>query len=317
MDRQIILTNYCWRPHASIVVLFILFGCQSQDMRQDSLLETYEVFNSDSNINMPYTDEDIEFTREYTYFASEDDSKNSSRKKALEQIKILLSEEIGVYIESYLEINKIDSSDVTRQSVSHEIKSLSSGITRIKVLDERWNGKTYYVKASVKTNAEQAIASLLEAIKAKSAKSEIDRLNLIISEQGALLNQSREKTTDLQKDIVRQELIYEARQSERIESKSELIRTNEEQLLQERMLAEDRKQIEKIKRIVKESKEKRDRKAKQACLIEKGMTQSEVKQALGEPEHGGNTSFYYYGEIRIGFNYISNRVSSLSGCGFY
>jgi len=299
------------------VVLLILSGCQSQDMRQDASLDSYQVLNHDSSIDIPVTDEDIEFTREYTYLASEDDSMNSSRKKALEQIKILLSEEIGVYIESYLEINKIDSSDVSRQNISHEIKSLSSGISRIKVLDEKWNGKTYYVKASVKTNSEQVIASLLEAIKAKSAKSEIDRLNLIISEQEAQLSQSKEKATDLQKDMVRQELIYEARQSERIESKSELIRTNEEQLLQERMLAEDRRQIEKIKRIVKESKEKRERKAKQACLIEKGMTQSEVKQALGRPEHGESTSFYYYGEIRIGFNYISNRVISITGCAFY
>ena len=39
------------------------------------------------------------FIREYVYNASEDDSRNSARKKALGQVKALLLEEVGIYVE--------------------------------------------------------------------------------------------------------------------------------------------------------------------------------------------------------------------------
>ena len=298
-----------------LVTLFVVYGCQFQGTLDDAVSDNYEMHNMYSGIDVPITDEDVEFVREYTYRASEDDSKNSSRRKALDQIKVRLSEEIGVYIESYLEISRIVSADITRNDVSHEIKSLSSSITRINILDEKWDGRTYYVRASVRTNPQQAIESLLEAIKTKSAKSEIDRLNLVIKEQEARINQSREKAAELQKELIRQELVYETRQSERINTKNELIRTREEQIIQERLLAEDMKQLERIKKIVKESKDKRERIAKKACLIEKGMTRVEVEDAIGQPEYGSrNDSVYHYGDIRILFSYPTSRVYAVRGC---
>ena len=296
-------------------VLVALSGCQARSSRQDAIVDHYQTQTLHSGIDVPVTDEDVEFVREYTYRASEDDSRNASRRKALDQIKVQLSEEIGIYIESYLEINKIVSADVTRNDVSHEIKTLSSNITRINILDEKWDGRTYYVRASVSTNPRQAIASLLEAIKAKSAKSEIDRLNLIIKEQEEQINKSKEKAAELQKELLRQELVYETRQSERIQTKNELIRTREEQLIQERLLAEDRKQLERIKKIVRDSKDKRERTAIKACLIEKGMTRLEVEKAIGKPEYGGsNDSVYHYGDIRILFSYPTSRVYAVRGC---
>ena len=298
-----------------IVVLVELTGCQYRNTRQDLVVDHYETQSSHSTIDVPVTDADVEFVREYSYRASEDDSRNSSRRKALDQIKVELSEEIGIYIESYLEINKIVSADVTRNDVSHEIKTLSSNITRINILDEKWDGKTYYVKASVSTNPRQAIATLLEAIKAKSAKSEIDRLNLIIKEQEAQINKSKAEAAELQKELLRQELLYETRQSERIQTKNELIRTREEQLIQEKLLAEDRAQLERIKKIVKASKKTRQRIAMKACLIEKGMTRTEVETAIGRPEYGGsNDSVYHYGDIRILFSYPTSRVYAVRGC---
>lgn len=298
-----------------IGVLVALNGCQSRNSRQGFVTDHYETQTSHSTIDVPVTDADVEFVREYNYRASEDDSRNTSRRKALDQIKIELSEEIGIYIESYLEINKIVSADVARNDVSHEIKTLSSNITRINILDEKWDGKTYYVRASVRTNPRQAIATLLEAIKAKSAKSEIDRLNLIIKEQETQINQSKAEAAELQKDLLRQELLYETRQSERIQTKNELIRTREEQLIQERLLAADRAQLERIKKIVKISKNKRQRIAMKACLIEKGMTRTEVEKAIGRPEYGGsNDSVYHYGDIRILFSYPTSRVYAVRGC---
>ena len=42
------------------------------------------------------------FVREYYYQAGESDSKITSRTKALTEVKRLLLEEIGVYLESYI-----------------------------------------------------------------------------------------------------------------------------------------------------------------------------------------------------------------------
>lgn len=42
------------------------------------------------------------FVREYYYKASETDSKVSSRQKALTQVKAFLVEELGTYVESYV-----------------------------------------------------------------------------------------------------------------------------------------------------------------------------------------------------------------------
>lgn len=308
-------TRLKYQAPALLIALLVLYSCQPRNNKQAENYDVYETTYFNSGVDIPITDQDIVFIRDYTYYASEDDSKTSSRKKALERIRTQLSEEIGVYMESYLEINKIVSADITREDVSHEIRTLSSSITSIDVLDESWDGKTYYVKAGVKTNPQQAVTSLLEAIKAKSAKTEIDRLNMVIAEQKQKLLQSEEKAAELQKELVRQELLYETRQSGRINAKNELIRTNEERIIQEQLLAEDIRQVQRIKKIVKESKQKRERIARKACLIEKGMTRAEVEDAMGQPDHGGrNDSVYHYGDIRILFSYPTSRVYAVRGC---
>ena len=44
------------------------------------------------------------FVKEYTYQASEDDSRNSSRVTAMPEVKRLLLEELGTYLESITEV---------------------------------------------------------------------------------------------------------------------------------------------------------------------------------------------------------------------
>ena len=82
------------------------------------------------------------FIEEYTYQASEADSKLSSRVIALEQVKRLLLEKLGTYLESETEVKNF-------QLTKDQIITLTAGIVRAEIIDEKWDGKTYSLKAKM------------------------------------------------------------------------------------------------------------------------------------------------------------------------
>lgn len=82
------------------------------------------------------------FTKEYTYEASELDSKVTSRINATEQVKRLLLEELGVFLVSHTEV-------VNSQLTKDQITSITAGIVSAVVLDEKWDGHKYWLKAKV------------------------------------------------------------------------------------------------------------------------------------------------------------------------
>ncbi len=177
----------------------------------------------------PSIDDKI-FTREYTYRASEDDSKNSSRKKAIQQLKILLSEEIGTHISSYLEIEKRNHNNISYQSVNNEIASLSASITKLKILKEKWDGKSYYVKASVRVNEKRTLELILQEIRSKSSEKDVKRLNSILKEQESLLSQQNSTIEEINKKLVSQEIINEAKKNEITKMKADLFRYQKEEI---------------------------------------------------------------------------------------
>jgi len=93
------------------------------------------------------------FEREYTYQASEADSKLSSRTVSLAEVKRLLLEELGTYLESVTEVKNF-------QLTKDQITALTAGIVRVEVLDERWDGKTYWLKARVAADPNDVIKSI-------------------------------------------------------------------------------------------------------------------------------------------------------------
>lgn len=82
------------------------------------------------------------FPRDYTYHAGEADSKVTSRSVAMEQVKRLLLEEIGTYIESHTEVKNFE---LTKD----QITALTAGIVRLKIVDEKWDGEKYWLKAEI------------------------------------------------------------------------------------------------------------------------------------------------------------------------
>ena len=101
------------------------------------------------------------FLKEYTYQASEADSKIFSRVMALEQVKRLLLEEMGTYLESQTEVRNF-------QISNDRVMALSAGIVKTEIVEERWDGREYYVKARMTVETEN-IAQALDALR-KDAK---------------------------------------------------------------------------------------------------------------------------------------------------
>jgi tetratricopeptide (TPR) repeat protein len=91
--------------------------------------------------------------KEYTYQASELDSKTTCRAIALEQVKRELLEELGTYVESTTIVQNA-------QIDQDEIRTISAGVVQTKVLDESWDGKSFWLKAEVSADPDEVAASI-------------------------------------------------------------------------------------------------------------------------------------------------------------
>ena len=97
--------------------------------------------------------EKVTFVKEYTYQASEDDSKNSSRTITLREIKKLLLEELGVYLESETEVKDFK---LTKDHVS----VYTAGIVSVEIIGEKWDGKRYWLKAKISADPKEVVKSI-------------------------------------------------------------------------------------------------------------------------------------------------------------
>lgn len=82
------------------------------------------------------------FIKEYTYMASDIDSKVSSRAIALEQVKRALLEQLGTYLVSETDVKMY-------QLTKDQITTLTAGIVSAEVIEEKWDGRSYYLKAKI------------------------------------------------------------------------------------------------------------------------------------------------------------------------
>jgi tetratricopeptide (TPR) repeat protein len=123
------------------------------------------------------------FIKEYTYQASEDDSRNSSRVIALREVKRLLLEELGTYLESETEVKNF-------QLTRDQITTLTAGIVQTEIVMEKWDGNVYWLKAKITADAGKVAQSINE------------------------LRKDREKTRDL--EVVRRKSEELLRENERL-----------------------------------------------------------------------------------------------------
>ena len=98
----------------------------------------------------------VTVVRDYSYRAGDADSKLSCRSIALEQVKRLLLEELGTYLVSNTEVKN---SALTKD----EIVTYTAGTVSTVILEERWNGEDYYLKAKISADVDdvaKAVAAM-------------------------------------------------------------------------------------------------------------------------------------------------------------
>jgi tetratricopeptide (TPR) repeat protein len=92
------------------------------------------------------------FIKEYTYQAGEYDSKISCRTLALEQVKRILLEELGTYLESETEVNNL-------KLTKDQIKIFTAGVVQTEIVSEKWDTESlkYWLKAKIKADPQQVL----------------------------------------------------------------------------------------------------------------------------------------------------------------
>ncbi|MBC8415687.1 MAG: hypothetical protein H8E11_04585, partial [Candidatus Cloacimonetes bacterium] len=114
------------------------------------------------------------FIREYTYNASEADSKLTSRAISLEQVKRLLLQEIGVYVHSTILNEEVEVSGELKELTAKQIEIISAGITETKIIEETWNGEIYYIKAEITANEKDVLKKLDKVINDKEKTKQLE-----------------------------------------------------------------------------------------------------------------------------------------------
>jgi len=114
--------------------------------------------------------EQILFEKEYTYQAGENDSKLTCRAISLEQVKKLLLEELGTYLESIFEDQISREQSITK----NDITTLTAGIVQTEIIADEWDGHTYWLKAKIVADPDQVIKSIDSLMKSRQKAKELE-----------------------------------------------------------------------------------------------------------------------------------------------
>ena len=236
------------------------------------------------------------FVREYYYQASESDSKITARTKALSEVKRLLLEELGVYMESYTNyITEDKNGDVSKDFFQNEIKSLSAGITETRILEENWNGIQYYIKAEIEADPTDVARKINASLEKRKADVVIDSLRVLLTTTQSISLQKNEEVKALQTKYDEQALQVK-QQEEKVEALKKQLQTLQTKLgnyqQQEQQLLSE---VQKIEQRIKKSS---DIVLKNARI---GMTYAELISVCGGPR-SIDGRYVNYGKIWLNFN---------------
>jgi len=143
------------------------------------------------------------FEREYTYQATEIDSRESSRAIALEQAKKLLLEELGIYVEatSIVEDDKIK---------TNEIKVLTAGVVKTEILDEKWDGSKYWMKVKLEADPNDVAKSIAELRKNQEMVEELKQTKKDKEKALQEIDNLKTRLASGQEDITAQKQKYDS-----------------------------------------------------------------------------------------------------------
>jgi chromosome segregation ATPase len=244
-----------------------------------------------------YAQEKI-FVREYTYAAGETDSRVTARQKAIEQVKVMLLEELGTYVESYVNYNVKESNKIHEEFFQKEIKTISVGITETKILEEKWNGEEFYVKAQIKADPNEVIRKINQTLSARRSSAVIDSLRLLLNSSNQEIYSRNSELEKVKSQLATQNRELQTRQAS-LSSLNQQLEIAKQKLstyqAQENQIVSE---IEKIEQKINAA----TRTALDKARI--GMTPTEVIQVCGQPRSKDNCSsglYYNYGNVWVIF----------------
>lgn len=104
------------------------------------------------------------YVREYTYKASELDSKVSARKNALDLAKAMLLEEVASYVYSSNDMTQSLGADYQKKFVQN-VKNVSAGFLGARILEEKWDGNVFWLRAELRADPDRILEELKVALK--------------------------------------------------------------------------------------------------------------------------------------------------------
>ena len=234
--------------------------------------------------------------KEYRYNVSDDDSKNSARKKAINAVKLLILDEIGVFVESYLEISKVVDNKQHQEQLRHEIKTLTAGVVKTEVLDERFDGSVYYVKASVLVDPDSVSEGISEILKIKANKGEIDKLSQLLERKEKEVDMRSQEVIQLQKRVATQTLLNTTKEHALRQIQAELKRAEKQLQTHQAHTRRVKSQLDKINHIIATKTNKA------MTYVERGMLYSEVVAVAGRPRVTTKSTYgqlLNYGKVMV------------------
>lgn len=115
----------------------------------------------------PVLAETVTFTRECTYQASELDSEQSSRTLAFETVKRLLLEDLGTYLAGDTQVKDM-------RLTKDQVTTYLAGIVAAEIIEEKWDGKSYWLKAKVSADLKEAEQTLEKLVEDKYKTQELE-----------------------------------------------------------------------------------------------------------------------------------------------
>jgi hypothetical protein len=104
------------------------------------------------------------YVREYTYKASDLDSKVTARSNALNLVKAGVLEEIITFVSSESQIGQQQLGDDYRSAFINQAKTQTAGFLRAYILEESWNGVEFWIKAKVTADPEKVKEELINSL---------------------------------------------------------------------------------------------------------------------------------------------------------
>lgn len=137
----------------------------------------------------------VTFEEKYTYDASEADSKLTCRTISLLQVKRLLLEKLGTYIETKTEV-------ANYQITKDEIAALSAGIIKTEILEEEWDGKIYSLTAKIDADPNSVAKAIHEMKGSRESEENIQKLENVNEKSIEQIKELKEELARIQYNLI-------------------------------------------------------------------------------------------------------------------